>query len=132
MNLILFLFSGLRCVLHKTEEGQNSGKILLFTAEKLQKCWEVKRLRDESTKKKSHFDSFKLPNDVDCLSGYHSQCYRYYQCSVKRPKTETGTNTNTYITDFLFYFNQIILKCIVLAYMRWATEHQPHSEICLL
>lgn len=97
----------MKCVLHTGGEGGEGGKIKVFTAETLGKCWETQRIREQfKNTKKSKFDAITLPNVVDGVSGYHPQCYKYFQSSIKRTpaKTETGTFTcaSTYIQNSSF------------------------------
>lgn len=81
-----------QCVLHT---GNDSGNIILFTHETLQKCWETKRLRDETKKRKSKFDKIVLPTEPDGVSGYHPQCYKYFQSGIKKSPRTTDISTFT-------------------------------------
>lgn len=89
MMLIIIMRVELKCVLHLEKNNKTTGKIIAFTEESLRICREKKEYRDSNKKKKSKFDEIVLPPQTDGVTGYHSQCYRYFCCSVKKPQSET-------------------------------------------
>lgn len=82
---ISFSISVKRCCLH-IGEGNSKEKIVVFTEETLQRCYEKKSIRDRNKKKKSKFDAIVLPERSDGIVGYHPSCSRYY-CSVRERKS---------------------------------------------
>lgn len=104
----------LKCVLHT---GNDDAKIILFTRETLEKCWETKRLREETKKRKSKFDKIVLPTELDGVSGYHPQCYKYFQSGVKKASQSTGMELIKFIKDTWL----ILKQCEIMNRLNWNT-----------
>lgn len=79
----------LKCVLHLGAYDPKE-KVIAFTEESLKICTEKKELRDRAKKKRSKFDVISLPTQVDLVSGYHAQCYKYF-ISISEKKIQERT-----------------------------------------
>lgn len=86
-----------KCCLH-LGTANSTEKLIIFTADSLEKCYQKKNIRDNIKKKKSKYDVIVLPEKADGVVGYHSSCYKSY-CSIQSKNESEETffgNVYTY------------------------------------
>lgn len=99
------------CVICKKKD--NSDKVIIFNEERLQKCRNILKIRQQNNLK---FAKVVLPSDLTTPKGYHAQCYRNFSALMKQYTEKsfaTLSEPSTSSSGKVRYFTIIIFILII-------------------